>query len=204
MRVSKFIAQRRMPATHRVTALRGQQGVIALCNIEANVVLGQYFGAEIEQSLYDNAFIDKQRLHTHNLYSFEMKFKDPRLQKYTFVVDPYIENDDEDEKNNKLLTYINDCRLDIHQTQVSESDQKYWNVDFVGVVNNGWPQMFLITTRKIRAREELQAFYGPHYGVAVKSKLMSEQRKEQKKRRVDAVLKAYEQNCDTEFILSSH
>lgn len=201
---SRLLVDEKMTSTHRIAALRGQRGLIARRNIEDNVVLGQYFGAEIQNTLYDDAFIDRGRLHTHNMYSFGMHFQDADRKEYSFCVDPYIENEEKDEKNSKLLTYINDCRFDIENPKVSDADGEFCNVEFVGVEHKGWPLLFAITRRRIKAREELQTYYGEQYGDSVRFKRESDRIKSHKKQRIDTVLAAFDQNCNSGLIFSSH
>lgn len=100
-----------------------------------------------------------------------------------FIIDPFIG----DWKNDELLLrYVNDCRADIDDKEPSSDDNRYYNVEFVGMKVNGWPQTYLIAKRDIKEGEELMTYYGTAFSDAITHKLEEEHRKKQRKIRIDA------------------
>merc|ERR1711997_1318804 len=69
---------------------------------------------------------------------------DDDIPNKVFVIDPFIG----DWKNNELLLrFVNDCRADIDDIEPTTEDKKYYNVEFVGMKVNGWPQTYLMAKR---------------------------------------------------------
>ena len=100
----------------------------------------------------------------------------------TFIIDPFIG----DWKNDELLLrYVNDCRADIDDTKPTKDDHKYYNVEFVGMKVNGWPQTYLIAKRDIKKGEELMTYYGTEFSNAITMKMEEETRKKRRKARID-------------------
>merc|ERR1712150_54310 len=77
-----------------------------------------------------------------------------------FVIDPFIGDWKSDEL---ILRFVNDCRADIDKHKLSKEDERYYNVEYVGMKVNGWPQTYLVTRRDIKAGEELMTFYGKEF-----------------------------------------
>jgi len=69
-----------------------------------------------------------------------------------------------------ITAYINDCRKDIQTQEPTINDKKWQNIEFVGCRVNGWPSIFLITVRNVKAHtEELLGYYGSNYYGAIKN-----------------------------------
>ena len=63
-------------------------------------------------------------------------------------------------KTFQFASFINDPRRNFFDNAaVKEEDMKFWNIDFVVYYVNGWPRIFMITRRDIKANEELMAHY---------------------------------------------
>merc|ERR1712154_270778 len=107
-------------------------------------------------------------------------------EKEMFVVDPFIAGNWN--SNELLLPLINDCRANIYNPNPTEEDNKYFNLEFVTVNVNGWPQTYLITTRDIKKGEELQTFYGKDFSVALKKKIQNEEMIQSKKNRINKIV----------------
>ena len=179
---------------HRIAALKGQYGIRALVDIPKNAVLGQYIGAEISYNAFSKIFEGTAVEFDHNIYSLDLVIDDKQFRKILkkhhelcdddkwFVVDPLIENE---ACNGLLFPFVNDCRMDIDKKEPTREDNKYFNVEFVGMSVNGWPQTYLIATRDIEKGEELQTFYGEIFGLAIKNKMINERKKKKKKIRID-------------------
>merc|ERR1712013_397363 len=76
---------------------------------------------------------------------------------------------DRDEMGNKpLLIYINDCRADLSAKGKTAEDELVENVRFAKVSLNGWPSIFVVTTRDIAPNEQILGYYGNDYFDALK------------------------------------
>ena len=58
-------------------------------------------------------------------------------------------------------------RKDINIIHPTTEDQQYWNVDFVSADINGFAMVFVIARRDIARNEELLAYYGEDYKLAL-------------------------------------
>mmetsp|Transcript_3004 Transcript_3004/g.5024 ORF Transcript_3004/g.5024 Transcript_3004/m.5024 type:complete len:473 (+) Transcript_3004:50-1468(+) len=174
----------------RIAALNGQYGVHALMDIAKHTCLGQYFGGEILQSAFGKVYGGTGEEHDHNIYAFDQQIDAPELRKLNikeqdeciFVIDPFIGDWNNDEL---LLRYVNDCRADIDEIKPSKEDKKYWNVEFVGMKVNGWPQTYLIAKRDIKQGEELMTYYGHEFSHAISKKHEEDEKKKVRKQRID-------------------
>ena len=102
-----------------------------------------------------------------------------------FVIDPFIGDWKSDEL---ILRFVNDCRADIDDKVPSEEDERYYNVEYVGMKVNGWPQTYLVTKRDIKQGEELMTYYGVMFSDAITRKLEEEEKKRKRKERVDRTI----------------
>jgi len=107
------------------------------------------------------------------------------VQNKVFIIDPFIGDWKE---NELLLRYVNDCRADIDDSEPTIEDQRCYNVEFVGMKVNGWPQTYLIAKRDIKKGDELMTFYGTDFSNAITMKLHEEQKKQIRKARIDAYI----------------
>eukprot|EP01083_Nonionella_stella_P150635 480210_1 len=201
--VSAFISKMKFEAHPRIAALNGQWGVVANQDIPSNCVLGQYNGSELSTGSFNAIFGQSSDQWNHNLMSFDQTIPEAILSELPiendlkvehFVVDPLIGD------WRSLLTFVNDCRRDIDRKEPNRDDCRYYNVEYVQVLVNGWPQTYLITKRDIKSGEELMSFYGSTFGDAIKEQI----RNSNKKR---AITKQIERlgvvSSDSDMIISS-
>merc|ERR1712129_241916 len=179
---------------HRIAALVGQYGIKTAMDIPKNTVFGQYIGAELSYNAFAKVFEGTADEHEHNIYSMDLVIDEAELDKIfsrkqkrqrdvkqnMFVVDPLI-----DERRNNLFPFVNDCRFDIDDKEMSEADEQYFNAEFVGMSVNGWPQTYLIATKDMKKGEELNAYYGEVFGLAIRNKMEDEKEKKRRRFRID-------------------
>ena len=82
------------------------------------------------------------------------------------------------------LIYMNDCRENIKKNkEPTTNDYKYWNVEFVSVYVNGWPQVFAISRTAIKKNDELAVYYGPSFAqiLRVKKRYEDDRRRNEEK-----------------------
>ena len=65
------------------------------------------------------------------------------------------------------LRFINDCRVDINVSSMTERDRLHCNVQFVRSMYFEQPKVYVVSTRKIEENEELMAYFGENYGTTV-------------------------------------
>jgi len=99
-----------------------------------------------------------------------------------FIIDPFIGDWTGDEL---LLRYVNDCRADIENEEPTTQDSEFYNVEFVGMSVNGWPQTYLIAKRDIGQGEELMTYYGTEFSNAIATKCEEEKKRALRQRRID-------------------
>merc|ERR1712154_528110 len=104
------------------------------------------------------------------------------VQNKVFIIDPFIGDWKE---NELLLRYVNDCRADIDDSEPTIEDQRCYNVEFVGMKVNGWPQTYLIAKRDIRKGEELMTYYGTEFSNAIATKCEEENKRKARQIRID-------------------
>ena len=154
-----------IPKPHRISALIGQKGLRAKMDIPLNTCLGQYVGVNYLKQEYLQIFENSSEGYLRNMYAFDLKV-DVDGKEVELIVDGYALIQMIGESGH--LMRINDCRLDIHMEQPSNDDRKFENVELVECKVNGWPVIFVITTKAVKAGDELFAFFGAHFGVAMK------------------------------------
>jgi len=208
------IGKFQITAHARIPALNGQFGIRALCDIRRHTCFGQYFGGEIVQSAFGKVFDGTSEEHDHNIYAFDQRIdaaelrrlrqKELRMQGASeaeveqmtraedtseeatkpkvFIIDPFIGDWTGDEL---LLRYVNDCRADINCEEPTAQDSKFYNVEFVGMSVNGWPQTYLIAKRDIRKGEELMTYYGTEFSNAIATKCEEENKRALRQQRID-------------------
>ncbi|ETO13328.1 hypothetical protein RFI_24050 [Reticulomyxa filosa] len=64
---------------------------------------------------------------------------------------------------------INDCRKDIEKSYLNLDDKHRENIKFVRAKINGYPGIFVVTCNNIATGQELMAYYGEQYHVAIKN-----------------------------------
>ncbi len=140
---------------HRTKELIGQQGVFAQKTIPRNICLAQYSGVEYLYSEWHAIYGDSNKYLKHRPYLCQSHFGE-----YNITIDPIESNDAQ------FVAYINDYRDNIYENYSSENEKSDWiyhNIDFCEVLVNECPAIFMVTTKKINAGEELCCFYGNKY-----------------------------------------
>ena len=176
--VEKFMIK----APNRITALINQEGIRTKLNfkdkaIPKGTILGRYIGIEMTVKEWNDTFVDSHQEYRNQqyLYSFDVdeewtendndkkedgeKLNDEDIRRV--IVDPL-----EGGKKDLLLLYLNDCRKDIF-SNVSTEDARYQNCAFLNARVDGWPTVFIVTTKRIPAGIELLIDYGKDYGIFV-------------------------------------
>ena len=62
-----------------------------------------------------------------------------------------------------ILSWINDCRKNIYLKNLTNDDNNHLNCIFVTGLVNGWPSVFLVTTKTIEKNVQLLTDYGKDY-----------------------------------------
>eukprot|EP01084_Bolivina_argentea_P295920 509581_1 len=114
---------------------------------------------------------------------YENDNNDHDIVNKVFIIDPFVG----DWKDNELLLrWVNDCRCDIFENiQPTKEDNKYYNVEYVGMKVNGWPQTYLVTKRDIKKGEELMTYYGEKFADAIQEQMTQKNEKKKTKDRID-------------------
>ena len=150
---------------HRILALMGQKGLRAKLNIPRNTCLGQYVGVTYLKEEYVQIFENSSEGYLRNMYAFDLNV-DVDEEEVELVLDCFALTRMIGESGH--LMRINDCRLDIHQPRPSNDDRMFENVEIVECKVNGWPVVFVVTSKDINAGDELCAWFGENFGDAMK------------------------------------
>lgn len=162
-------------------ALDGQFGLRAKVDLAAMTVLGQYVGVEYLEDEFHAVFSGTQEDAMKNIYAFTLSVGDDptnsKMKKQSagarsgpkIVIDP-LGLDANGNGLKPMVMMLNDCRTDISKAEKTKEDERAENVLFAKVSLNGWPSIFVITKRDIKAGEELLGFYGNDYWDALKAK----------------------------------
>merc|ERR1712228_197588 len=165
--------------------LKGHKEAFVLCDIENEVVLGQYIGNEY--CIDTDVGID-ERYKLFNgteeeadvtMYAIGSSLKISETKTITVEIDAYSFYKDqmnEDPKDDKsFLLRINDGRiwkknadgsLIINKNKTDEEKERI-NTRFVSVLCNGYPMILVQTTKEIKKNESLWADYGCFYQGAL-------------------------------------
>ena len=111
--------------------------------------------------------------------SYNDDYIDSRLSipaNMTVAIDAYHDYDPLKFPNGQVLTLeqlqqkrileglINDARIGIDQSELTQEDKDRHNVEFVGCTVDGVLHTFILTHKQIKAGEQLFIYYGPNYG----------------------------------------
>lgn len=195
---SEFIEKFGIDNNHRISQLNGRMGLRAKRDLPENTVLGQYCGIEYLLKEFEDVYNGTKQGDLKNIYAFNLEVLMPKQQnnnnnnigngngnddngdlnmgnneyiegkKYQIVIDALL--DINNTNNRILLTYINDCRSDISGESMQNNDKAYENIKFVKVFVNGWPMIFVVTSRDIKQNDEIMGYYGKEYGLAIQAK----------------------------------
>eukprot|EP01084_Bolivina_argentea_P226445 382524_1 len=178
---------------HRVPALNGENGVKAQMDIPENTILARYIGYEMTNEEWNDCYdySNKDMLHSQYLFTFDID------ENKAVTIDPL-----HGKKHKLLVLYINDCRKDIFCEILTDDDKTYQNCKFVVSKINGWPNVFIITTKQILKGNELYLDYGNYYCNCIKqnnrwSKIVQEVRNNADKNILNG-FKLYSKHNDVE------
>lgn len=147
-----------------IPSLNNEKGLIAQENIQAFTVLGQYLGNESLYDEWDYAFKYTKLESIHNCFSFDISIKH-KHKEYYVIIDATDYN-----KDNNLLVYVNDCRKNIFNKEITENDKNALNSRFILTKVNNWGMIFLVATKEIKKDSEILTNYGSTYCDCMKSK----------------------------------
>ena len=172
--------------TNHHKALIDQKGVRSKLDIPQFTVLGQYLGNEISEKIYGEIYECSSGENVHGRYAFDIKNKS-----ISFVIDPLPlqlnnSNFTQWQYNGIIFIYINDCRENIEKCKLSSKDEEFYNIEFVKVLINDWPQIYMITTKNIKAGKQLFTYYGNQLSEQVKTETGYNRRANQLKHRLDS------------------
>ena len=77
-----------------------------------------------------------------------------------------------------LVTYVNDCRSNIFDTVISESDLQRYNIDYIAAEVNGWPMIFLVTIKDVEKGEAFWGHYEDQYCTTMKQQTRFQAKKD--------------------------
>ena len=161
-----------------IPELVGTFGVFASAKIPKNTVIGRNLGFELTNREWNEIFdFTKCDLkNTPYLFSFAVdeKARDSHDDSRTITIDSIAGG-----MHNLKLLYINDCRNNINEPELSAEDMVWQNCMFVVVRVQGWPSAFVVTTKTILKGGELLLDYGAPYWKLIQqnnrwTKLMKE------------------------------
>ena len=148
------IEVKRVPDNDAVVALRGQYGLFATQKIKPFAIIGQYCGQlSLEREI--NFGIEH-----HKLAKLDYMMDLEEFQKYlgttdAVEIDCYPDpNDNYPYKGNEMM-YINDSK--------GSKKGGARNAQFLEILRNGWPHIFVVSTRKINEGEEIKVQYSAKY-----------------------------------------
>ena len=111
----------------------------------------------------------RQKLNYHNHNHNEIKDDDGDMFERTLklVLDGYSST------KKSILLNMNDYRTDL-AIDHPEEREKYMNVRFVTVYVRGWPRIFAVAIKDIKAGEELLTYYGEYHETMQQAKQLKE------------------------------
>ena len=161
--------------------LRGQRECFAKLDIPKGTILGQYVGTEMLQSEF-HAIYNGTREEMHHLsYMHGETLLVPNGGRIELYVDGIGAGD------KSPFLYINDGRSNIRENETTEDAQRM-NVEFVGVLCNGWPIIFIRSTKPIKAADSLWINYGSQFGLVLDEQFLEKQRRDRIQYSIDNIL----------------
>lgn len=176
--------------TRRYKKLIGQRGVRAKIGVDPGTVLGQYTGNEVTSKLYDNIFELTSGQNIHDRYAYSV----PQSMQVNFTLDPLpleMDNDDDIDRLQYVtdLMFINDCRRDFTSKTPTKRDEKWHNVQPIWADVDGWPKIFMIAIKRIKAGQQLFSYYGEEFVMQIENEKSYSEYVEEKKERMNPRLK---------------
>ena len=161
--------------------LEGQRECYAKLDIPNGTILGQYVGNEMTESEYHKIYNGTREEMQHLSYMHGDTFVLPDGQRIDIHIDGIGAGD------NSPFLYINDGRANIREKETAE-DAKRMNVEFVGVLCNGWPMILLRSTKAIKAGHSLWINYGPRFGLVLDEHALVKQQRDRMQESFDNIL----------------
>ena len=170
----------------------GQYGIVAKRDIVKNTCIGHYYGDEYLLEEYESQFPwdvygEKEGHPWRKKWDYYMtvpyqSFADRQLKlrnlNATMTMDAYHSynyekyvgegGQDLSERQSRmkenLEVFVNDARKDLYGENLKAADFERKNAEFVYCSVDGVLQTFLVTTKDVKADEQLFVYYGPNYG----------------------------------------
>ena len=161
--------------------LEGQRECYAKLDIPNGTILGQYVGNEMTQSEYHKIYNGTREEMRHLSYMHGDTFVLPDGQRIDIHVDGIGAGD------TSPFLYINDGRANIREKETAE-DAKRMNVEFIGVLCNGWPMILTRSTKAIRAGQSLWINYGPRFDLVLDEHDLVKQQRDRMQESFDNIL----------------
>ena len=99
------------------------------------------------------------------------------VDEHLLFIDPMALNLDQGLPVNHFASRVNDARKNIENNRWTKADRKRQNCGFRSVRINGWPSVFLETTKDVKKGDELFVDYGKKYGCLIQRSLEFEGQK---------------------------
>ena len=159
---NEIIERRILGDEYPINELRGGHGTFTIDReIPKNTIIGEYMGSMMTEKEWTQIFSDSRKDISNRAYifSFEVKTNDGIAR---IFIDPIESNMDKGDSP-MILLYINDIRKNIMNRKATKKDQQRENARFLVVRINGWPKVFVITTKNISKNKEILIDYGDGY-----------------------------------------
>eukprot|EP01084_Bolivina_argentea_P250776 420331_1 len=150
----------------RIPSLDGTFAVRAKKYIPKNTILGRFCGDELYAWEYNKVYEETCEYTMRNHYRMSMKCPNDTLNNISCPSsygDNQIVLDELDPFPANPMVIINDCRKNISSKYVTDDDRRYWNAEYHHVYVNGWPFLFIVSTKPIFGGQEITCYYGPNY-----------------------------------------
>ena len=154
-----IIERRVLDDNYPIPALRGGYGTLTNTrNIPKNTIIGEYMGSMTTEDEWTEIFADSRKDISNRSYVFSFEVTTNEGIERIFI-DP-IESIMDKGDDPMVLLYITDIRTDIMIKEPTKRDKKRENARFLVVKVNGWPRVFVITTKNIPKNREILIDYG--------------------------------------------
>ena len=161
--------------------LEGQKECYAKLNIPNGTILRQYVGNEMTQSEYHKIYNGtKEEMH-HLSFMHGDTLLLPDGERLDIYIDGIGVGD------TSPLLYINDGRANIREKE-TPGDAKRMNVEFIGVLCNGWPMILVRSTKPIKSGDSLWINYGPRFGLVLDEHDLVKQQRDRMQESFDNIL----------------
>ena len=165
----KVIKKVILPNDYHISALQGAGAAFTKRFIPANTVIGEYTGSYTTEKEWNDVFSGSRKDISNGSYVFSFKVQtDKGIE--TIFIDP-VEAGFDKGNNPMIVLFINDIRQNILIKEATEQDKERENACFFVVKVNGWPHVFVITTKDIARNKELLIDYGDSYCAVMQDQM---------------------------------